>query len=249
MGFGPPLPRGAPQLDLGGLGERPVPGRAAGDPEIARVAEGPARRDPRGEGSGRPAGHLRQRVADSAREDGGPGGPGAPPGGAPGPGPPGLAAGAARPAGRGGRLLRQPPRRGRRPGVRDAAAGDGLRSDPGTELHGLLKAASPAGFGNRSRKSAIRNPVTGSPSFTSEKTWGRVRKSSSFAGRKKPRPLSRVTRGWPALNCVIVRQEGGASRLATGQARPLAGAMVRSTLAKPSSRRMTRSAPSAFRIT
>ena len=35
------LPRGAAQLDLGGLGQRAVPGRAAGDPEDPRVARRP----------------------------------------------------------------------------------------------------------------------------------------------------------------------------------------------------------------
>ena len=72
-----------------------------------------------------------------------------------------------------------------------------------------------------------------------------VRKSSSFAGRSAPRPLSRVTQSGRPRNWVIVRQEGGASEADRRQRNPRPGATVRSTSASRSRWTITRSAPSS----
>ena len=133
-----PLPRGAAELDLGGLGQRPVPGRAAGVARSSRVARGPARRDraPAGPTPGS------TRTLDACGELASPTGrrseaAGAAPGGAAGPGAPGLAPGPPRPGRGGGRLLRHPPGRGGR-AVRDAAAG--------ADFEAILERASPSGL-------------------------------------------------------------------------------------------------------
>ena len=63
------LPRGAAQLDLGRLGQRHVPRRAARDAARAPSRSTPVLRDLGGAGGRSPAGHLRQRAPGRARED------------------------------------------------------------------------------------------------------------------------------------------------------------------------------------
>ncbi|CAA9522771.1 MAG: Acyl-CoA dehydrogenase, partial [uncultured Solirubrobacteraceae bacterium] len=129
VGHAAHLPRGAAQLDLGGLGQRQRARRPARAREAARAARGLPRRGRRG-ARRRPAARRvrrgaarrvrRRRLDRGAR-------------------PPrrreararaaGLAARAQRTARVGRRVLRVPARRRRRPRVRDAAAGHGLHGD------------------------------------------------------------------------------------------------------------------------
>ena len=106
-GHAPPLPRDSPRLDLGGLGERAVPRRAARDGQEPRLCRGVRERGRRGRCARAAARPLRRRAARRppdrslhARVEG------PRPGGADGARPPGIAAGPLRRRGRGGGVLR-----------------------------------------------------------------------------------------------------------------------------------------------